>query len=364
MKRERLFIPFFSILFSLVLFSNYSCSDNNKEKAKISPVKAFSINNTGDNFIEFSIIPDLKDSSIEWIFPDNRINGKNTVVYYFEKKGTYKITVNYQTDEEQFTYSEDISVLNNSPHFERGEELFWNDEFEGNNLDNTYWNYDIGSNKEQNLWGNNEWQDYTDKPENSFFRNGKLILKAIKTGEGQKVGDYTSARLTTKGKKEINRGRVEVKAKLGGGRGLWPAIWLFQSSWEDKIYSELDMMEYVGVDKNIIYSAVHTNKTLSAPENVVGGNRKIEGVEDNFHIYGMNWTDDKIDFYVDDPQNIHLSFSPKDKNDPNDWAFDKNLYLILNIAIGGDWGGMKGVDDNIFPQEMEVEYVRIFQKKK
>lgn len=363
MKRESLLsIPYSGILLFIALFLNGSCSGNKENTA--SPVKAFTVNKSNDNFVQFDIIPELKNSSLEWLFPENdRIEGKNSVIYYFEKKGTYKVSVNYLSDGNTYVYSEDILITNNSEYFERGETLYWNDEFNDELLNNTFWNYDIGSNKEQNRWGNNEWQDYTDNADNSFFRDGKLIIKAIKAGEGQKVGDYTSARLTTKGKKEFNRGRIEVKAKLGGGRGLWPAIWLFQSSGEDKIYSELDIMEYVGVDKDIIYSAVHTNKSLSAKENTIGGNIKIDGVEDNFHVYGMNWTDHKIDFYVDNPENIHLSFIPKDKTNTDDWAFDKKLYLILNIAVGGDWGGMKGVNDSIFPKEMEIEYVRIFQKK-
>lgn len=314
------------------------------------------------NFPVFKIDEELALTSIEWIFPEGvKIRNRKTATHYFEQKGIYDVTLNYSMAGKTRSHTEQIEIKNNSSYFERGEKIWWQEEFEEETLDIiSAWQYDIGSNKETNLWGNNEWQDYTASPQNSFLRDGKLVIRAIKTGAGQRVADYTSARLTTKGKKEINRGRVEVKAKLGGGRGLWPAIWLYQSSWSDGYYSELDIMEYVGVDKNIIYSAVHTNTTKASPANRVGGNRTVPGVEDNFHVYGVNWTDGKVEFYIDNPNAPHLVFEPADIDNPNDWPFDKKLYLILNIAVGGDWGGMKGVDDSIFPQEMEVEYVRVF----
>ncbi len=348
----------------LALFLNISCDKNDNNSGTNPLPVAFTISNQDDpNFPKLQISPEINSTAVEWVFPGNkRIKNKVSVIHYFGEKGDYDVTLNYTKDGEVYYYTETINIAQNSPYFNRGEELWWNDEFDGERIDLSCWNYDVGSNKNQNLWGNNEWQDYTNSPENSFLRDGKLIIKAIKSGDGQKVADYTSARLTTKGKKEINRGRVEVRAKLGGGRGLWPAIWLYQSSWIDGYYSELDIMEYVGIDKDIIYSAVHTNKTKEKPENQIGSNRRIEGVEDNFHIYGVNWTEGKVEFYVDDPHNPHLIFSVDNLQDKNEWPFDKTLYLILNIAVGGDWGGMKGVDDTIFPQEMEVDYVRIFTK--
>lgn len=349
-------------LISLVI-QGYSCEKKSSEIAEESPFGIEIHDNV--NFPVFTIHGEQDISNIEWIFPNEvKIRNKRTITYYFERKGIYDVTLNYSTKGKTFSHTKQIDITNNSSYFERGEKIWWQEEFEGEALDIiSTWQYDIGSNKETNLWGNNEWQEYTSSPKNSFLRDGKLVLKAIKTGAGQKVGDYTSARLTTKGKKEVNRGRIEVKAKLGGGVGLWPAIWLYQSSWSDGYYSELDIMEYVGVDKNIIYSAVHTNTTKKDSKNRVGGNKNLPGVEDEFHVYGVNWADGKVEFYIDDSSRPHLVFVPEDKGNPDDWPFNKKLYLILNIAVGGDWGGMKGVNDAIFPQEMEVEYVRVFQKE-
>ena len=317
------------------------------------------------NFQTFVIDSTLNISQQEWIFPDGTtIKNKKIVTHYFEKKGIYPVKLNYVLNGKNMSYTKEININNDSFYYQNGESAWWLEEFEGNTLDLSAWNYDIGSNKDINRWGNNEWQNYTASSENSFLRDGKLVIRAKKIGEGQKVEDYTSARLTTKAKKEINSGRVEIKAKLAGGVGLWPAAWLYQSRGESGYYSELDLMEYVGVDKNIVYSAIHTNHTLSNSENRISGNRTIDNVENEFHIFGMNWTDEKVEFYIDAPEKPHLTFVPKNTENPDEWPFSiKKLYIILNIAVGGDWGGMKGVDDSIFPKEMEVDYVRIFRKQ-
>lgn len=313
---------------------------------------------TNPNFITFIADGDGAYDTFEWSFSQENqpLKGKS-ITRYFERKGTYEVVLTQKNGSQKGTANKTITISEDSYYYRQGEQLWWNDEFSGTKLDNTAWNYDTGVGK----WGNNEWQNYTDKSENSFLRDGKLILKALKTGEGQKIGDYTSARLTTRGKKEINRGRVEVRAKLPEGVGLWSAIWLFGTK-AQPYYSELDILEYVGCDKNIIYGAVHTSETLASTEKV-SSSRVVEDVEQEFHVYGMNWTDGKIEFYLDAPSNVYLSFNPADKSNPRIWPFDRELYLILNIAVGGDWGGMRGVDDSVFPKEMEIDYVRIFKKQ-
>lgn len=314
--------------------------------------------NTNPNFVTFIADSDTPDALFEWSFSSGiqSQNGK-MVTCYFERKGNYEVTLKQIQGSQKGTLSKMITISEDSYYYQQNEELWWNDDFLTPKLDNTSWNYDTGVGK----WGNNEWQNYTNKAENSFIREGKLVIKAMKTGVGQKIGDYTSARLTTKGKKEINRGRVEVRAKLPEGVGLWSAIWLFGTK-AQPYYSELDIMEYVGCDKNIIYGAVHTSATLESTDKV-SSSKVVPDVEKEYHVYGMNWSDGKIEYYLDSPTNVYLSFEPSDKNNFRIWPFDSELYLILNIAVGGDWGGMKGVDDSIFPKEMEIDYVRIFKKK-
>lgn len=307
------------------------------------------------NFFILEASEKTPSSTYEWEADGTKYSGA-VVSCYLQRKGLHKVTLKQTDGDSHGEASMSIPVADNSYPFTQGEKLWWNDEFNGTFLDTKYWNYDTGINK----WGNNEWENYTNSRENVFLRDGKLIIRAIKKGEGQKIGDYTSGRITTSGKKEINRGRVEVRAKLPGGTGIWPAIWMFGRKAEP-YYTELDMMEYVGCDKNIIYGTVHTSATLDGSAEKVSVSKVIPDVETAFHVYGLEWKDGKISFYLDRPSNVYLTYTPENTTDPAIWPFDKELYLILNVAVGGDWGGMRGVDDSIFPCEMEVDYVRIFR---
>jgi beta-glucanase (GH16 family) len=127
-------------------------------------------------------------------------------------------------------------------------------------------------------------------------------------------------------------------------------------------YSELDILEYVGCDKNIIYTTVHTTATLSEWVPKSTASKVVGDVETAFHVYGMNWEDEKIEFYLDSPDNVYLTFGKPAQKGADYWPFDSDEYLILNLAVGGDWGGMRGIDNSIWPQSMEVDYVRVFQK--
>lgn len=316
------------------------------------------------NFVTLMAITngDAEDASFEWSISQNdqRLTGKS-VVCYFEQKGIYEVSLTGKWDSQKGTITKTVTIENDSYYYQRGEQLWWNDEFTSVSLDKAAWNYDTGTEG----WGNNEKQNYTSNSENSFIRDGKLVIKAIKIGEGTQKGDFTSARLMTKGKKEINRGRVEVRAKVPGVKGTCPAIWFYGKN-ASPCYSELDMMEYVAYDKNKIYGTVHTSASLATPKEetaITASTLMLEDVETRFHIYGMNWTDEKIEFYIDTPDNVYLTFKPSDRNNPRFWPFDSELYLIMNIAVGGTWASRYGIDLDAFPQEMEVDYVRIFKMK-
>lgn len=334
------------------------CSCTNNATDPISVEKPILIlEDTNDkNFVSFKAVVTDPEATCEWIFSNDqsRVKGRN-VVHYFEKKGTYDVKLEVTSKKGKSEATQRVQIENDAFYYNQNETLWWSDEFSSFQLDMNNWNYDQGIGQ----WGNNEWQNYTSSSENSFIRDGKLIIRAEKIGKGQKEGDYTSARLTTARKKEFVYGRVEVRAKLAGGVGLWPAIWLFGRN-ADPYYSELDLMEYVGYDKNIIYGAVHTSHSLTNPDKI-SDSKVIEGVESEFHTYGMMWTEDKIEYYIDTPDNIYLSYKPESIENPEKWPFNKKLYIILNIAVGGDWGGLHGVDDSIFPKEMEIDYVRVFK---
>ncbi|MEM1135137.1 MAG: glycoside hydrolase family 16 protein [Bacteroidota bacterium] len=244
--------------------------------------------------------------------------------------------------------------------------LVWSDEFEGNELSSENWKFETGDHG----WGNNEWQNYVadSNIENSNIEisNGTLKIIAKKTGAGQKVGDYTSTRLNSK--QSFLYGRMEIRAKIPDdkGKGIWPALWMLGENittigWP--ACGEIDIMEYVSFDPNIVHFSIHstannhTNNTQVTSEPV-----ELETIEEKFHNYGVLWTEQKLQFYIDEVDSVKLTFNrPSNFNDEN-WPFNKPFYFLLNMAVGGNWGGQRGVDDSIFPSEMEVDYVRVYQR--
>ena len=226
------------------------------------------------------------------------------------------------------------------------------DDFQNTFLDLNHWNYELGDGcPELCGWGNKESQVYT--KENIFIRDENLVIKATKQGN-----KYYSGRITTKDKIEFQYGTVEVKAKLPTGTGVWPAVWMLGHDIEDIFWplcGEIDIMEYVGKTPGKIHTTLHTKDSYGQSVNTKV--TTIKNIEDGFHVYKMNWDKDKIQFSVDDT--IVYTFSPENKNKIN-WPFDKPFYLILNLAIGGEFGGFE-VDDNIFPQEFVIDYIRVYE---
>ena len=236
-------------------------------------------------------------------------------------------------------------------------QLVWSDEFNYLGLpDNTKWSYDTGGHG----WGNNELQYYTAaRAENARVENGHLIIEARK--EDHLGVHFTSARLVSKNKGDWKYGRIEVSAKLPKGKGIWPAIWMLPTKW---VYGgwpksgEIDIMEYVGYLPDSVYASVHTG----AYNHAIGTN-KTNGVlrkdlSDTFHVYAIEWTADKINFFID--EELYHTFD-NDKNGSDAWPFDQEFHLLLNIAVGGNWGGKMGIDETVFPQRLEIDYVRVYQ---
>lgn len=236
-------------------------------------------------------------------------------------------------------------------------ELTWSDEFDYTGLpDTSKWAYDTGGGG----WGNQELEYYTDRAENARVENGHLIIEARK--EDWKELQYTSARLVTRGKASFRYGRIEVKAKLPSGRGTWPAIWMLADkeplAWPDD--GEIDIMEHVGHNPGFIHGSVHCKKYY----HVIGTQKTdtiyVPDFADAFHVYSLDWDADSIRVSVDD--STYFRFA-NEHTGYDVWPFDNKMYLLLNIAVGGGWGGQKGVDDSIWPRRMEVDYVRVYGKK-
>ncbi|MGC8639967.1 MAG: glycoside hydrolase family 16 protein [Isosphaeraceae bacterium] len=252
--------------------------------------------------------------------------------------------------------------------------LVWSDEFNEPGLPNPdKWGYETG------FVRNNEAQYYTRaRKENARVENGKLIIEARKEhwpsssvapakkarGRSRRGGaaNYTSASLTTQGKAAWTYGRIDVRAKLPGGRGTWPAIWclgtnITQVGWP--ACGEIDIMEHVGFEPGVIHATVHTNTREKRGHVSKGGKTPCPDAAEAFHVYRVDWDARKMDFYLDGQK--YFTYG-KEGNAAAAWPFDKEQYLILNLAIGGAWGGQKGVDDSIFPRSYVIDYVRVYQK--
>ena len=240
------------------------------------------------------------------------------------------------------------------PH--KGPQLVWQDEFEGRGLpDSSKWSYDVGGHG----WGNNELQYYTaGRKENARLENGKLIIEAVR--EDLEGKNYTSARLVTRGKGDWQFGRIDVRARIPRGRGTWPAIWMLASTadrkWPDD--GEIDIMEHVGYDQGRIHATVHCKKY----NHIIGTQKSAQimlpDCSDSFHVYSINWNRERVEMAVDGKP--YYTFT-NDGTGYDSWPFDNKMHLILNIAVGGNWGGSQGVDTTIWPQRMEVDYVRVYQ---
>lgn len=232
----------------------------------------------------------------------------------------------------------------------------WADEFNYDGLpDETKWGYDIGADG----WGNNEQQYYTEKRlENVHVGGGLLTVTAIR--EPYKGSAYTSARLVSRGKADFRYGRFEVKAKLPSGVGTWPAIWLLPTDWAYGGWpasGEIDILEHVGHDPDVVHISVHTDAYNHVNGTQKTANKRIENATADFHVYRVDWTPTYIRGYVDDVQIFTFA---NEGTGFRAWPFDKNFHWLINIAVGGNWGGLQGVDEMAFPAQLEVDYVRVY----
>lgn len=242
-----------------------------------------------------------------------------------------------------------------------GYKLVWQDEFDYSGLpDSNKWIYDTAGNSEG--WGNHEEQHYTVASlKNSSVKDGRLLITALKEDFAGK--NYTSARLISKA--DWKHGKVEVNAKLPEGRGTWSAIWMMPGGWlfPDGNWpdiGEIDIMEHVGHERGIIHASAHSKDYQWQKGTQKTGVISVPDATEKFHSYILEWEPNVLRAYVNDS----LYFEYKNEGlGESKWPYEKPFYLILNLAIGGAWGGMNGIDENAFPQTMEVDYVRIYQKE-
>lgn len=238
-----------------------------------------------------------------------------------------------------------------------GYKLVFSDEFDYKGLpDPKKWTYEVGYIR------NGEKQFYAkERIENSRVTGGNLTIEARR--DGHQGHEVTSASITTEGKFEFTYGKVEVRAKVPTGRGTWPAIWMLgknirQVGWPK--CGEIDIMENVGYDPEYVHFNPHTDAYNHTKNNAKGKGISAPKVWEDFHTFGIEWTPERIEWFYDG-EKVH-EYAKEAGAGEDKWPFDKPEYLILNLAIGGGWGGQKGIDNAIFPSRFVVDYVRIWQK--
>ena len=244
---------------------------------------------------------------------------------------------------------------------EEGYHLVWNDEFDYTGLpDSTKWLYDTEGNTHG--WGNSEAQFYTEKRiENARVENGILSIIAVK--ENYQDKEYTSARLVSRA--DWLYGKFEIKARIPSGRGTWSAIWMMPGGWTFNTgnwpdVGEFDIMEHVGYDQGVIHASAHSRDYQWKKGTQKTDTIRISDATEEFHSYIWEWDPQVVKAYVDDT--LYFEYENEGLGKTK-WPYDKPFYLILNVAVGGAWGNVKGIDNEAFPQIMEIDYVRVFQKK-
>lgn len=315
------------------------------------------IDNTDPNYVNLTNTSTGNYDSFTWLYRNKEVQNESTWKAYFPFGGTYDIELQVVRNGNTFSLTKTVNITQDDPDYFDNLTLSWSDEFDGTSINTDNWKFETGATG----WGNNELQNYTNG-DNAEIIDGKLVITAEKVDDNTEVGSYTSSRIISDGKQEFQYGRLEIRAKLPSGTGIWPAIWMLGSNFRTVGWpacGEMDIMEYVGYDPNTIHSTVHTPDGYGAGGD--GSSKYLETCEEEFHIYGLLWTEKKLVFYTDTPDQVTHIYEPAVKT-VNNWPFNQPHFFILNVAVGGNWGGAQGIDNSIFPQTMEIDYVRVYQE--
>lgn len=312
---------------------------------------------TGDNVVDFELDPgDGND-----IFS----NTTGSFSYTYSATGSYTVTVRAYGESGRFLQDESlvsITLEDDDITQYEGYSLIWQDEFNNTSLNETFWNFEIGDGCDRGLcgWGNNELEYY--REENTKVTGGNLVITAKEENFGGR--SYTSSRITTQGKFDFKYGRVDIRAKLPEGQGLWPALWMLGSNittvgWPAS--GEIDIMEMIGGDgrENTVHGTLHWQNSNGSYANFGMAYSQPTSFSDEFHIFSIIWNESLIEWRVD-----NNSYQFQSITDPNkvDEFVDNSFFFIFNVAVGGTWPGSPD-ESTTFPQEMRVDYVRVYQEK-
>ncbi len=361
----------FKIMFLLPLFFlGVSCDDSSEQTTEGDPSnlqmmveiteegsRDVEVTATGDNVIEYEF--DLGDNS------ELVVNTSGLLSHTYEREGNYEIEVKAYGASGRFVRASEFVEIGeesdeiddtgySTPLTYDGWSRIWNDEFDAAELNESYWNYELGTGS--NGWGNNELQHY--RRENTSLDQGYLIIEAKR--ESFSGSQYTSSRLTTEGKFDFKYGRVDIRAKLPRGQGIWPALWMLGANFRSVGWpycGEIDVMEMIGGEgkDNVVHGTIHWDNNGTKAD--YGGSEQLSSgiFYDEFHVFSIIWDSDAITWYLDDEQFHTVSITPAALSE-----FQEEFFFIFNVAVGGNWPGSPNSSTN-FPQRMIVDYVRVFQ---
>jgi beta-glucanase (GH16 family) len=306
---------------------------NETEKIIVIPVVADDIKETDETFS---------------IKVDNPVN-------VFLSKGTAVITL--KNDDTKIPFN---NTGYDVPTTYPGYTLAWSDEFNTSSFDNNSWTAESGDGCPGLCgWGNNELQYYLAPPNNLFFQDGKMIIEARAESYGGK--NYTSSRIKTQGKRSFKFGRVDIRAILPKGKGIWPAFWMMPQNnvfggWPSS--GEIDILELIGSEPGKAHATVHYGPGPGSTN--ISRSYTLPGAtfNDQFHVFSMEWEQDQMKFYIDD--NLYSTVTKADLGALN-YPFNEQFYFIVNLAVGGNWPGAPDAS-TVFPQWLIVDYIRIYQK--
>jgi beta-glucanase (GH16 family) len=357
----------FVLSYTVTLFIFGGCASDNP--GKITPTNLgldAQVGVAGDGHVTFQA---LADNAVRYKFYFGE--GPNIPVYSSDGHAAHNYLSSGTYNPQVIAYSKDsltqgamislgVSVTNapipgagyTTPDHYEGMALSWSDEFNGHDLNEGDWNYETGGDG----WGNNELEYY--QKQNTSVHDGYLIIEARQEIAGNR--SYSSSRLTTQGKRAFKNGRIDIRALLPKGQGIWPALWMLGSSIQTQGWpkcGELDIMEMIGGSgrENTVYGTAHWDNAGSHAS--YGGHETLDGkiFSDEFHVFSIRWTPATITWFIDDIQYHIIDITPADLDE-----LTKEAFFILNVAVGGDWpGGPDGT--TVFPQRMVVDYIRVFQ---
>lgn len=364
------------ILAIFILVIGISCSKDDSPDSSGDPTNlevAININEDGSGVVEFVITAEnATNYEINTGEPGSEIIGisNGTFSYTYSETGVYLVEIKAFGSSGRFLrIFREITVIVGdqtgpidgsdgyiTPLTYDGMTMIWQDEFNGSALNETYWNYELGTGN--NGWGNNELQYY--RRENTTVTDGFLIIEARR--ENFQGRSYTSSRLTTQDKFDFRFGRIDIRAKLPKGQGMWPALWMLGDNFSTVGWprcGEIDIMEIVGGGEgrdDVTYGTIHWDDNGSTAS--FGGSTQLTtGIfNDRFYVFTITWNPTRIEWYLNDVRFHSVDITPAELSE-----FQNEFFFIFNVAVGGNWPGSPN-SSTIFPQQMVVDYVRVFQE--